>query len=285
MDYFIFVLTNALIYGIITLGYAVPVGYTGMVNFGQAGMLAVGAYTAAILGAHGIPAPLAILAAALLTGLAGFLLGLPARRLKSDYYALITLGFIFVMNSVILNWTPLTGGPFGISGIQRPQGFHTSAGFLFLTAVTLLVLGVIVRRLMQSPFGRVLGAIRDDEEVAASLGKRVTRSKLVAMTLSGVVSGIGGAYLAYFIQFINERVFWLDLAVFLLAALVLGGLASFQGSLLGVAVLFVLQEPLRFLPLPGTYLGPLRIMLWSLLLLLCVLFRPRGIAGKAELDN
>ena len=284
MEYFVYIATAIVIYCIANLAYAIPLGYTGLVNFGHVGLLAVGAYTAAILSLRGVPFLLALLAAAGTTALAGLLLSLPSRRIKSDYYALVTLGFIFVVNSIILNWTSLTGGPFGLSAIPRPEGFQTPEAFLFLAAVTLGCVALFVQRVVHSPFGRALEAVRDDEEVAALLGKRVFKLKITAMVLSGMIAGIGGAYLAYFIRFINNQVFWLDLVVFLIAALVIGGLASFPGTLIGVILLFALQEPMRFLPISGAYLGPLRIMLWSFLLLLFVIFRPRGIMGRAELD-
>ena len=123
MAYLIHTLTLAAIYIMVALSYALPVGYTGMLNLGHIGLLAVGAYTAAILTTSGISFWLALIAAALITGIIGFFLALPARRIKGDYYALMTLGFTFVMNAVLLNWIKVTQGPFGITGISRPAGF------------------------------------------------------------------------------------------------------------------------------------------------------------------
>lgn len=285
MDYFIYLSTLIGIYIIASLAYSIPVGYAGLVNFGQAGLLAIGAYTAAILSGQGVAFPLALLTALCVTAVVGFFLGLPARRIKNDYYALITLGFLFVVNAVILNWTSLTGGPFGISGIRRPPGFESPEAFLYLVCIILILVAFFVYRIVRSPFGSALEAVRDDDLVAESLGKPVGKLKIVAMTLSGALTGVAGALFAYFIQFINHQLFWLDLLVFSISIIVTGGLASFRGTILGVILLFLLYEPLRFLAIPSEYLGPLRIIINSGLLLAFILFRPKGIMGRAQLDQ
>ena len=117
MGYLVHTLTLASIYVMVALSYALPVGYGGMLNLGHIGLLGVGAYTAAILTSSGISFWLALVAAAIVTGIIGFLLALPARRIKGDYYALMTLGFTFVANAVFLNWLSVTSGPYGITGI------------------------------------------------------------------------------------------------------------------------------------------------------------------------
>ncbi len=285
MDYLIYVITLVAIYVIIALSYQISIGYTGLLNFAQAGLLAIGAYSQAILTSRDIPFFPALALSATITGVVGFLLALPSRRIKNDYYALVTLGFMFVVNAVILNWTDVTGGPFGISGIVRPAHFDTPKTFLFLVLVITAAVSFFMYRVVNSPFGAALEAVRDDDRVAESLGKPTGKLRIVAMVLSAIIVGIAGALLAHFIQFINAQIFWLDELVFVLSCVVVGGLASFWGAIAGTTLLYIFLEPLRFLPLPQGVLGPLRIIIYGTLLLLFVLFRPKGIMGRAQLDQ
>ncbi|MBI2034025.1 MAG: branched-chain amino acid ABC transporter permease [Candidatus Liptonbacteria bacterium] len=284
MGYLIHTLTLAAIYIMVALSYSLPVGYAGMLNLGHIGLLAVGAYTAAILTTSGISFWLALIAAALISGIFGFFLALPARRIKGDYYALMTLGFTFVINAVLLNWIKLTKGPFGITGIPRPSGFTDPLAFLVLTLVFLGFTAWFVHRVLGSPFGKALEAVRDDDLVAESLGKPTAKLRLTALFISAVIVGLAGALLAHFIQFINPQIFWLDNVVWILAALALGGLASFRGAVIGMLILFAIFELIRFLSIPAALLGPLRLIIFSLLLLLVVLYRPKGIFGRAQIE-
>jgi len=283
--YLIHTLTLLGIYSIVSLSYAIPVGYTGLLQLGQIGLFAIGAYASAIITAKGISFWAALPLASLITACFGFLLALPSKKIKGDYYALVTLGFLFVVNAILLNWIDLTSGPFGISGIKRPTGFTDPISYLFLVAIILFFVAWFVYRVVHSPFGKTLEAVRDDEVVAESLGKPTAKLKVVSLVVSAAIAGIAGALLAHFIQFINPQLFWLDNAVWILAALTVGGLASFPGALIGMGVLFILLEPLRFLALPIGLVGPMRLMLFSLLLLLVVLFRPKGLLGRAQIEN
>lgn len=283
--YLIHITTLAAIYIMVTLSYALPVGYTGLLNLGHIGLFAVGAYTTAILISHGISFWIALPAAAVATGLAGFLLALPTRRIKGDYYALVTLGALFMIFTILLNWISLTRGPFGITGIHRPAGFEEPSSYLILVLAALVLLAAAVFRIVRSPFGRALEAVRDDDMVAESLGKPVAKLRLVVLVVSGVLVGVAGAFYAPFLQFINPQVFWLDNVVWILAGLVIGGLASFPGAILGMVLLFGIFEPVRFLALPPALVGPLRLAIFSVLLLLVVIFRPKGVMGRAQLEG
>jgi len=285
MDYVIFILTGFLIYLIITQGYSVALGYTGLLNVGQAGIVALGAYAAAILATHGVPFPIALLASCLTGILAGLLLSLPSDRIRTDYYALVTLGFLFVVNAFVLNVVSLTRGPFGIVGIHRPGGFDDTFGFFVLVLGICAVVSGALYFIVQTPFGKALESVRDDAELASSLGKPTRKLRIIAMLLSGAATGIGGGLLAYFVQFINPQLFWIDMAVLLISCLFVGGLASFRGTIIGTFVVVVLYEPFRFLPIASAYSGPLRIMLYSLVVILFVIYRPKGIAGRAHLHD
>jgi len=285
MDYAIYIVTLVAIYSITALGYELSIGYAGLLNFAQVGLLAVGAYAEAILAARGVPFFASLALATLITAGVGLLIGIPSRRIKNDYYALVTLGFIFVVNAVILNWVSVTGGPFGLSGIARPAGFDNPQTFLWLVLMIAIAIGLFVYRIVQSPFGAALEAVRDDDQVAESLGKPTGKLRVLAVLLSAIIAGIAGGLLAHFIQFINAQVFWLDNAVFLLSCVVVGGLASFWGAIGGTVLLYLFLEPLRFLPLPSGMLGPLRTIIYGTLLLLFILFKPKGLMGRAQLDQ
>lgn len=282
--YLVHIITLTAIYIMVVLAYAIPVGYTGMVHFGHVGLLAVGAYAAAILTTKGVSFWIAIFLAAILTGAVGFLVAFPGRKIKGEYFVLITLGFLLVSNAVLLNWTSVTSGPFGISGIRRPAGFGDPVSYLLLVLGFLALAAILVRRVVASPFGRALEAVRDDDLAAESLGKPTAKLRITGSVFSAVLVGIAGALLAHFIRFINPQVFWLDNAVFVLAALVVGGLASFRGAIAGTVLLFALLESVRFLPISAALVGPLRLILFSGMLLLVVLYRPKGLLGRAQLE-
>ena len=285
MGYFIYLVTLIAIYMMVIISYAVPVGWTGLLTLGHISLLAVGAYTAAILMTHGGSFWFGLLVAALAAGGVSFLLALTARRIKEDYFTFIPIGFIFVVNAIIVNWTSVTKGPFGITGIERPSGFEDPFSFMALTVLALLITAFFLQRVVNSPFGRALESVRDDDLVAESLGKPVAKLRIVSLVTSGVFVGGAGAFVAAFLQFINAQVFWLDNVIFILAAIVVGGLASFRGAIVGTLVLYLIFEPLRFLPFPPGLIGSLRLGTFSLLLLLVVIFRPKGIMGRAQLGE
>jgi ABC-type branched-subunit amino acid transport system permease subunit len=220
-----------------------------------------------------------------LTAILAGLMALPAKKIKGDYFALVTLGFMFVTSAVFINWDSVTRGTLGIPGIPRPEWFMTNDRFLWLAVGTTTLVYFFLQRLVNSPFGRALEAVRDDEEVAESLGKPVFKLRLIALVVSGALVGLAGAYLAHYIQFISPNSFWLDLLVWALAGMILGGMASMPGSVLGTVLLFALSEPLRFLPIPSNLVGPLRLMIFMGLLIFLVIYRPKGIMGRAQLEN
>lgn len=283
--FLIHILTLAGIYTIIATSLNLAMGYTGLVNLGHIGLLGIGAYASAILTtAFGWPFWPAFIVAGILAAGFGALLALPSRRIKGDYFALYTLGFMFLAIAVFINWETLTRGTLGIRGIQRPEGFVESLPFLILVLAVALGSYLFQNRMVRSPFGRVLEAVRDDVEVAESLGKNTAKAKIVAMMVSGFFVGIAGSLFAHFIRYINPQSFWLDPLVLALAAVVIGGLASMRGSVLGVVLVFLMSEMLRFAAIPSQMIGPLRIIIFMVVLLMIMLWRPKGIWGRADLE-
>jgi branched-chain amino acid transport system permease protein len=283
--FLVHILTLIAIYVIIAMSLNLAMGYTGLVNLGHIGLLGVGAYLSAVLTTKfDLPFVVGFVAAGLVTAVFGALLSLPSRKIKDDYFALLTLGFLFMASAVFINWTDMTRGTLGIRGIARPEGFTEPFTFFLLVVLVAILSFFVLSKIVSSPFGRVLEAIRDDELVAESLGKNVDRARLFVMTISGLFVGISGSLFAHFLRLINPNTFWLDPLVIALAGVVIGGLASLRGSVIGIVLVFAVSESLRFLSIPSSMIGPLRIIIFMIVLLAIILWRPKGILGRADLD-
>jgi len=269
------------IYSILVNSLNLALGFTGLLNLGHVGFFGIGAYTSAILALMGVPIPLAMLCGGLLAALSGAILSLPTTRLKGDYLALATLGFTFIMGSIARNWTSLTRGALGIPGIPKIASTNT----LFLTIVVILAVAsyFVLSFIVKSRFGKTLQAIRDDELAAAALGKNTFLHKTLAIAISAFFAGIAGGLFAHYITFIDPSIFGLSDLILLFSMVIVGGLASLPGSAIGTAVVFLIPEPLRFIGFPSSVIGPVREMIFALILLLILIYRPKGILGKVDL--
>jgi branched-chain amino acid transport system permease protein len=311
-NFWIGVLVLAGIYGIFTLGLQLNVGYTGILNFGQAGFMAIGAYSAVILVvAVGLPFFLALPLSMIITMLVGLLVGLPSLRLRADYFAIATIAFSEVVRIAVQNSDSLTGGnqgtisleldndrifsqawfdisnwmtdnifdPIGITGTD-----FVNLPLLVVIWIVLPLLAFALSRLVRSPWGRVLRAVREDEEAARALGKNVFSYKLQSLAIAAGLGAIAGWFLVLNLQSVNQTQFEPIFTFFGYVILILGGLASFAGVLIGTILLWIPLEGLRFmdLPLDGGQVAALRFILVGLLLILLVAFRPQGALGKKE---
>ena len=300
------------IYGIFTLGLQLNVGYTGILNFGQAGFMAIGAYSAVILVVSvGLPFLLALPLSMLITMLVGLLVGLPTVRLRSDYLAIATIAFAEVIRIAVQNSDSLTGGNQGTISLELDNGrFFSDTWFdastwisenifeqigltdtdfvnlplLLLIWVSLAVLAFGLSRLVRSPWGRVLRAVREDEDAARALGKNVFSYKLQSLAIAAGLGAIAGWFLVLNLQSVNQTQFEPIFTFFGYVILILGGLASFFGVLVGTVLLWIPLEGLRFmdLPLDGGQVAALRFVIVGLVLILLVAFRPQGALGKKE---
>lgn len=275
------------IYVILGVSLNVAIGYTGLLNLGHVAFYGVGAYTSAILATSGYSFLISMLAGAMLAGAFGLLLSLITSRLDGDYFALGTLGFSFVVYAVFLNWTGLTGGPLGIAGIPKPSllGWQITGNFtylIFAATITVVVCGFLYF-LINSRYGKLLEAVRDDEIGVSSLGKNAFRLKNQAMILSAFLAGIAGSLYAHYISFIDPSSFYLSNIIVMLTIVILGGLASLRGSIIAAVIIIILPEILRFIELPSSVIGPGRQMIYAVVLLVIVLHRPRGLFGKVDL--
>lgn len=285
MPYFLHLTILILLYTSFVLSFAMAIGFTGLVNLGHFALVGVGAYTASLLVTKlHLSFWLATAAGGILAAACGFLLALSTKKIKGDYFALLTLGFSFIVYTVLLNWPSVTNGALGIAGIPRPPGFTRNGEFVWLMVLFTVILYFICQRVTASPFGRVMQAVRDDEVAAEVLGKPSWRVKIMVMTLSSFLAGLAGSFFASFVQFIDPTSFALPEMVLLLSMILIGGLGYLPAAIAGVLATQIIFEPLRFLPFSPEALGPLRQILYSLVLILVILYRPKGIWGKVELE-
>ena len=275
------------IYSILTTSLQLALGYTGLLNLGHIAFYAIGAYTSALFALNGLPFLPSMLLGGMAAMMSGFLLALPTNKLRGDYLALATMGFSFVIYAVTLNWTSLTRGPLGLPGIPKPSlfaiSFITNERFLALTLIILLISFVVIKRILSSPFGKALEAVRDDELAARVLGKNTFKLKSYALAISAFFAGIAGSLYAHYITYIDPGSFTLMQLIPVLSIVIIGGLASLKGTLIATVILILLPEPLRFIGLPSSIIGPARQIIYALLLLLILLYRPNGFYGKVKL--
>ena len=275
------------IYLILAISLQLAIGFSGLLNLGHIAFFAIGAYTSALLALNGFPFWFAFLMAGIVSMLFGFLLSWPTNKLKGDYLALATLAFSFVIYAVALNWTGLTRGPLGLPGIPKPSlfgiSFSGNFSFLILTIIIAAVSYLIIKKITSSPFGKVLEAVRDDELASKVLGKNTFKIKTNALGISAFFAGIAGSLYAHYITFIDPSSFTLLQLIPILTIVIIGGLASLRGTLIATILIVLLPEPLRFIGFPSSVVGPLRQIIYALILLLILLYKPRGLYGRVEL--
>ena len=282
MIYLVYVISLIAVYGVLTISLNLSVGYTGILSVAQAAFMGIGAYSAAILlTQYGFnffsTLPVGMAAA----GLVSWGLAWATLRLKGDYYVIASFGFQIIIYNIFLNWIGLTRGPFGIRQIPAPRAF----GFAFLGPVkyALFTLGVlavclwVARRVGESPYGKVLRAIREDEAAAASIGKNVSRYKISIFMVSAMLASVGGALYACLITYIDPFTFTIHESIFILALVIIGGSGNVYGSVIGAAVLISIPEVLRFFDVPTTVASPIREVLYGALMIIFLRLRPRGL--------
>jgi branched-chain amino acid transport system permease protein len=285
MEYLLHILVITGIYIILTLSLNLVVGYTGLASLGHAAFSCVGAYASALLALnYGLSPWLGLLIGACVAAILGVVIGAPSLRLKGDYLALATFGLGVIVYSVAKNWVAVTRGPMGLPGIPGFSVFGVQVSevwaYLILVAVFVWLTYFVMRRIVNSPFGRILRAIREDETAALAVGKDVNKYKIIVFVIGAFFAGIAGSLYAHYITFIDPSSFTVIESITILLMVVFGGLGSLSGSFIGAAVLVILPEMLRFVGMPSSVAAPLRQMIYGLLLVILMLKRPQGILGK-----
>ncbi|HBA45641.1 MAG: Inner-membrane translocator [Candidatus Nomurabacteria bacterium GW2011_GWF2_40_31] len=288
MEYIFHIFILIFIYGILAIAQNLVMGSTGLLTLGGAAFYGIGAYTAAILATKfGVNIFASLALAPILAGIIACVVGVSFARFRDDYFMLATLGFLMIFHTVVRNWEELTGGAYGIAGISKPElfnfTFQTPASFLLLAlAIFLLTLGISYR-ISRSSFGRVLNAIREDEDALKIFGYKTSSYKLLAFTLGASLSACAGVLFASYITFIDSNFFTINESLLLWSMIILGGIGRNRGAVVGAFILIIVPEFLRFVGFPTEFAGLLRQFIYGSLLVLLMLFRPNGILGKYKL--
>ncbi|MFC7398042.1 branched-chain amino acid ABC transporter permease [Chelatococcus sp. GCM10030263] len=292
-NYIIAMGVSAGIYALMALGLNVIWGMAGLINLGLVGFFAVGAYASAILTVKlGFPIIVGIAAGGVLAALVGVVVSLATARLRGDYLAIVTLGFAETIRVLANNETWLTNGSDGISGIPGPfraalTPIEFNTFYLVLVAAVVTIAFFLVERLSYSPFGRVLRAIRDDEQVAAVAGKYVLAYKVQAFALGSLALGVAGALYAHYTSYIAPDIFVPLLTLYIKLALLAGGVGNSKGAIIGAVVVVFFLESTRFIVPLIPYISPvqgaaLRELIISGSLLVILRFRARGLIPEAQ---
>ncbi|MBW3013212.1 branched-chain amino acid ABC transporter permease [Candidatus Woesearchaeota archaeon] len=286
--YLIHLLILVGIYIILALSLQLNIGFTGLLSLASIGFYCIGAYISALLALAGVPFWICIILAGIGAMMFGFLLTLPTNKIRGDYFALATLAFHLVIYAIVLNWTGLTRGPLGLPGIPRPSIFgfifSDNLSFLILVFVIVLISFFIIKKIVESPFGKVLEATRDDELSTRILGKNTFKIKCYSLAIGAFFAGIAGSLYAHYITFIDPSSFHLMQLIPLIAIVIIGGLASLRGTMIATIILVLLPEPLRFIGFPSSIVGPMRQIIYALILLFILIYRPKGFFGKIKLE-
>lgn len=276
-DYVLNVADIAGIYAIAVLGLGILLGFAGQLSLAQAAFFGIGAYASGYLTVHwGWPVLPSMAVATVFSGLIGLGLGWPCLRLSGHYLALATIGFGIITQLVLINWTAVTNGSDGMTGIPPPQigpfTLATYGQYYYLVLASLALCAYVAWRIKATRPGRALQAIRENELAASATGIDPTHYKIVAFVLAGAYAGLAGALLAHSIKFLSPDSYSFDQSVIFLVMLIVGGSGSIGGAILGAVLLTILPEALR--PLKSSY-----IMVYGAAVIAMIIFMPRGLAG------
>jgi branched-chain amino acid transport system permease protein len=285
LPFFVYIASIVGVNVILAVSLNIVNGMTGQFSIGHAGFMAIGAYAASYFtvtfgarvreavgflpefGRDSVVLLAGLSIGALLAAVAGFLVGVPSLRLRGDYLAIVTLGFGEIIR-VIIQSLDAVGGARGFAGIPKLANFFWIYGFAALTIL-------VVYRIVHSSFGRTLVAIREDEIAAEAMGVHTTRAKVISFVVSSAMAGVGGGLFAHYLMYIHPASFTFLKSFEIIIMIVIGGLGSISGSILGAVLFITLTEGLR-------QFAQYRMVLFSLLLIVIMIVRPQGILGHRE---
>lgn len=279
-NYYLQIFSLGMIFAIVTLSLNILSGMTGLFSVGFIAFYGIGAYTSAIVTtALGWPVLVGIFLAGILSSLMSLFLSLPTMRLKGMYFAVATLAFGEIMYQIFLNWTAVTGGTKGIKGVPPLELFGTSFRaynkFYYVILVVLIVIILLARNLTSSRTGRAMLSIRENDIAAEAVGVNVPQYKMISFLISTFFAGIAGALYAHMVRYVSPESFVNGESAAVLAMMVVGGIGSIPGSIIGGIGLTVLPEFMRFL-------GNVRMVLYGAAIVVIVIFAPRGLGGLIE---
>ena len=277
--YGIYLMSMWAVLSIAAMGLNLTLGYAGQVSLAQSAFVGIGAYTAALMMKAGVPYPLCFVSSGLVCFTIGWLLGYPALRVQHHYLAFVTLAFTTLVYLIFRNEEWLTGGTYGLSGIDRPSFFGLSTngalGFFYFSFGIMVLLTAAAWWMLHSPWGRAFVALRENPVRALSLGLDTRRYTLMAFAIGSSIGGLAGAVFAPLVQYIEPLSFALDLSLNLLLMVIVGGSGFFFGPFVGALIAVLLPEWLRFIQ--GYYL-----ICYAILVMAMMAFCPTGILGLVQ---
>ncbi|MDO8721479.1 MAG: branched-chain amino acid ABC transporter permease [Syntrophales bacterium] len=285
MNYIYHLLIYLDIYIIIAMSLNLLMGYAGLLQVAHAAYFGIGAYATALLMAKlGLDFLPAILLAPMISGILSLLVSLPAWRFKDDYFVMLSLSVQVAVYSLLYNWVDLTNGPFGITGIPRPvilgYKFDTTGSMFLLSLGAAIICGTIIFVLLNSPWGRALKAMRDDELAARGIGKNTRLLKLQSFFIACSMVAVAGGLYATYVSYIDPTSFTIDESILMLSMVIIGGTGNFRGPLVGAFTLIAIPEILRFMHIPDAMAANVRLLAYGLLLTVMAHIRPQGLAGE-----
>jgi len=287
-SYTIYILNLIGIYGIVSIGLQILTGYTGLISLGHAAFFAIGAYSSAYLTSTlklsfwgSLPV------SGMITCLIGFIVGIPALRMRGLYLAIATMAFSFIIEQIILQWESVTNGVRGIAltrPILGPISFKSDYVYYYLILAIAILLIVGARNLLRSPTGRALIAIRDSEIAAQVMGIHLGRYKIFAFGLSAFYTGIAGCLFGHFMKYIGPENFTLMESISFIVMILIGGLGTLQGAILGSVFITFLPEVIRLgkdlLPSIIKEQSGIQLLVYSFILIFFIIYEPHGIYGR-----
>jgi branched-chain amino acid transport system permease protein len=285
VDYLITVLTFVFIFGLAAMSFDLLLGYAGIISLAQASFVGIGAYSSALLttrlGWSFLPA---LLAGMLLATVFGAIIAVALLRLAGDYMMVGSVGFLFTVQAMLVGWEDLTRGTVGVPGIP----FATIFGFVirspgaYLAMVVLICafFYVVARRLVASPYGRNLQAMRDDEIATVAVGKNLLAIKVSVFVIAAAMAAVSGSLYAHFVRFVDPYHYSLHDTFLLFCMVCLGGMTTLKGPYLGALVLLGIPEAARFLGLPTGIMGHIQDIIYGTALILVAFLRPEGLLGS-----
>lgn len=286
-NFYIGELTYLFIWVIAGAGLMLLIGYTGLVSMGHAAFMAIGAYAHAVLFKLGVPFLPSLLIAALVSGFLGAIIGMAALRMTGIYLAVATISFAFIIEKIIGEWKPVTGGHYGFvvpDPVMFGLDFGSELAFYFLCLVIVCGVMLVVMNLLRSPTGRAMVAVRDSEISAQAMGVNLVETKTLAFTLSAVFTGLAGALYSHKIGMLFPESFTILLSIKLLMLVVVGGLGSVHGIVFGAMFISILPQVIAivrdFLPTWLAYRRGLEPLIFGAILLFFLIYEPLGLYGR-----
>lgn len=277
--YMLHLLVVACIWIIVTQGLNIITGYTGLLNLGQAGLMGVGAYSAAALCLHGLPFWVALLVALLINALLGLVVGFPVLRTRGIYFAISTMALGVILFELFNSWISVTGGPMGLREIPRPENinvgianisFDSRFSFYIVVLLFTVLTILLIYRMSKSTLGRVLIAIRDDQVLAATLGISPHKYKVMAFVMCSVLAGLGGALYANYVTYISPGSFDVMASIEYVVMVIAGSAGTIFGPILGTLILLLVPETLRMA-------SEFRMILYAVVLAGVIIYMPSGL--------